>query len=141
MNEATAKDLEDQELEFKNTVVPYLKVAAGGKGPPIDGNDTVWLRRYDVGTAFLAKRKGDFVLHLFVIEDRTDKTYTLVGEGVGLMRVDPLGYSQAFNLHEIYRTAEETMAILRAKEKERQNGQGNGAVRHGDVADDGDATP
>jgi hypothetical protein len=114
MNEALALE---EELEFKDTVVPFLKVATGGKGP-VDPNDTVWLRRYDVGTAYLAKRKGDFVLHLFVIEDRTDKTYTLVGEGVGVMRVDPLGYCQVFNLHEVVRTAEETMAILRAKEKE-----------------------
>jgi hypothetical protein len=129
MNEAL-KDPE--ELEFKNTKYPHLKLATGG-GNPVDPNDTVWLKRYDVGTVFRAKKKGDFVVYLFVVDNRTDKTYSLVGKGMGELDVDPFGFCQVFSFHELVRSSEETLDIVNKrleeqKEKEQDDGTGNGAV-------------
>lgn len=136
------KAITDEELEFKDTKYPHLKLATGGKGP-VDPNDTVWLKRYDVGTVFRAKKKGDFVVYLFVVDNRTDKTYSLVAKGLGEMDVDPFGFCQVFSFHELVRSSEETMDIvqkrLQEQEKEHHDGNGNGAVRHGDVVDDGNA--
>jgi hypothetical protein len=132
MNEALNQE---EELEFKDTKYPHLKLAIGGKGP-VDPDDTVWLKRYDVGSVFRIKRKGDYIVPLVVVEDRSDKTYTLTLQGVGTIPVDPFAFCQIYQFYELVRTSEETMAIVAQKEqKETSNGTSDGAVRHGDVVD------
>lgn len=99
----------EQELEFKDTKIPYLKLATGGKGPPIDPEDPVWLKRYEEGTQFVVRKKGvnDFVLGRFYILGKGEKLITLFGKGIGEIDVDPARFCSVYELYEIAQTAEE----------------------------------
>jgi hypothetical protein len=121
MNEALNQE---EELEFKDTKYPHLKLATGGKGP-VDPDDTVWLKRYDVGSVFRIKRKGDYIVPMVVVEDRSDKTYTLTLQGVGTIPVDPFAFCQIYQFYELVRTSEETIAIVRQKEQENASRNAN----------------
>ena len=107
-----------EDEEFKDTNVSYLKVATGGKGPT-DPNDPIWLKRYDVGTIFLAKRSGNPMLDFIILDTKiSDKTYGLTVKGLGDVMVDPFEFCKVFRFQEVYKTAEETMAMVEAKRRE-----------------------
>lgn len=111
MTEALATAQE--ETKFEDTKVPYLKLATGGKGPPIDPEDPVWLKRYDVGTQFLVRkaRSPDFVLGRFYVVDKGTKLITLFGKGIGEIDVDPARFCQVYELFEVSQTSEEFKSL------------------------------
>lgn len=63
----------EEELVFRPTRTPFLKVATGGKGPPKDELPAVWLNGLEYGSLFLTRDAGNmknFVLGMFILAHR-----------------------------------------------------------------------
>lgn len=94
------------EEEFKDTKVPYLRVATGGKGPPgPQGPVENWLEKFPVGTIFACRANQTTVdWEMYFLVHKFTNIYLLkieTPEGKVLeRRVDPKAFCKAYRDYE-----------------------------------------
>lgn len=93
-----------EEEEFRDTKVPYLRVATGGKTPPrLPGYN--WLKDLTVDTVFTCKKNdGNLVdLYMFHITFKHPKTTILLSNlnQEIYVPVDPAEFSRCYTMFEV----------------------------------------
>jgi hypothetical protein len=94
--------LEKHEEEFRETKVPYLRVATGGRGPrgPVGPVDN-WLEKFPTGTVFACKANANAVdWEMYFLVHKFERIYLLkieTPDGKVLeRRVDPKVFQRAY---------------------------------------------
>ena len=96
-----SKLLTNEDKDDNSNVVPFVrpKPASG------DPNDPVWLNNLGFGTIFLARKKNvtDFILGMFCIEGKTEKSVFLLEQSMGdkNIAIDPRRFCSQYECFEI----------------------------------------
>lgn len=101
------------------------RLALGYKDPP-SGN---WLKDLTEGTIFLVRRKNagaDFALGYFMVVDKTEKSVILQEKSSPQsLPVDPIRFTNVFELFEVLQDGEVTRTQIELNEKEEENSNGD----------------
>lgn len=94
-----------EELEFKDTKHPHLRVARGGKGPPEAPADN-WLETLEIGTVFACRANATTVdWEMYFLVHKFLNIYLLKMETpdgkVWERRVDPKMFCKHYRVHEV----------------------------------------
>lgn len=107
----------EAEIEETN-VVPFARLAPGGKGP-ID--EPSWLKNLGQGSMFLVRKRKEFdpQLYQFIVEGITPKgNYFLLTKPNIEITVDPSRFSSIWELIEVLQTAEEFAYLQQLRQQD-----------------------